>query len=45
MAMTKTADNAISLLRFMRLSFRGQSFGRDTIDGAADGHAASPGAK
>jgi hypothetical protein len=35
---TKTADNAISFLRFMTLSFRDLSFGRDTMDGAPDGH-------
>src|SRR5207244_13372552 len=36
-AVTKTADNAINFLRFMTLSFRDLSFGRDTMDGAPDG--------
>jgi hypothetical protein len=37
---TKTADNAISVLRFMSLSFRDLLFGGDTMDGAPHGHAA-----
>jgi hypothetical protein len=32
MAVTKTADNAISFLRFMSLSFRDLSFGWNTMD-------------
>jgi hypothetical protein len=40
MAVTKTADNSISFLRFMRLSFRDLSFARDTMDGAPDGQTA-----
>jgi hypothetical protein len=39
-AVTKTADNAINFLRFMSLSFRDFSFGRDTMDGAPNGHPA-----
>jgi len=38
MAVTKTADNAISFLRFMSLSFRDLSFARDTMNGALNGH-------
>src|SRR5713226_2856435 len=40
MAVTKTADNATSFLRFMSLSFRDLSFGGYTMDGAPYGHAA-----
>src|SRR2546429_5263503 len=36
-AVTSPADNAINFLRFMTLSFRDLSFGRDTMDGAPDG--------
>jgi hypothetical protein len=38
MAVTETADNAISLFRFMSLSFRDLSFGMDMVDGAPSGH-------
>src|SRR5712664_761515 len=37
---TKTADNANSFLRFMSLSFRDLSFGRDTMDGTPEGRTA-----
>jgi hypothetical protein len=39
-AVTKTVDNATNFLRFMSLSFRDLSFGRDTINGAPDAHTA-----
>src|SRR6266436_7075687 len=39
-AVAKTADNTTNFFRFMRLSFRDLSFGRDTMTGAPYGYAA-----